>query len=162
MFAHTLPARTLAARTFSSHTAQTVGRTFFAFALLVALVGCGGPQGPRVRFTQATPNQLAALQNEPTVWFEFHPGDEVPMSFVLAGIFESATPQPVRMVAKQHFWVVVQREGTTFFSFDGRRLVRGDQLAKWGLLLGTSGEQAGRSGVILLVGRPQDLPPDLR
>jgi hypothetical protein len=137
-------------------------RTILPCALVVALFGCGGgPQGPRVRFTQATPAQLAALEGERTVWFEFVPGDEVPMSFVLAGIFESVTPEPIRLVAKQHFWVV-QRDGATFFSFDGRRLVRGDQLAKWGLLLGTSGEQAGRAGVILLVGRPQDLPPQLR
>ncbi|MEZ4251901.1 MAG: hypothetical protein R3B99_27125 [Polyangiales bacterium] len=137
-------------------------RTLSLVTLLFLVACAGGPEGPRIRYAQASPAQLSAVRGERTVWYEFHPGDEVPMTFVLAGIFESATPQPIRMVAKQHFWIVVQQGGQTYFSFDGRQLMRGDQLAKWGVLLGTEGDDAGQTGVLLLVGRPQDLPPAMR
>jgi hypothetical protein len=137
-------------------------RSLIFVTLLATLVGCGAPGGPRVRYAHATPADLAAVEGAKTVWYEFQAGDVVPMNFVFLGIFEASTPQPVRMVAQKNVWVVVTKNKKTAFSFDGRRLVAGEEIAKWVMLMGTRGEQAGQVTTGLIVGRQNDLPPELR
>lgn len=65
------------------------------------------------------------------------------------------------MVAQRPFSVVVFPNGRTLFSFDGHTLTSGDQAARWSSLLGSS-ETGGRAGLLLFVGRQQDLPAELR
>ena len=137
-----------------------------SFALVVALTclfgvsGCGAPQGPHIRFAQATSAQLQSAQNEEVVWYEFHAGDEVPMVFVLRGIVEADAPQAISLRATRDFQVVVFQDGRQFFSFDGRHLFQGE-LGKFGLFL-TSNEGRPMTGVMLFIGQREVMPAELR
>ncbi len=127
---------------------------------IASLSACGAPQGPRIRFAQASPAQLASAENEEVVWFEFKQGDAVPMVFLVKGIVDAEADAPIRLTATRDFWVVSFRDGRQFFSFDGRSLYQG-QVGKFGLFL-TSDGQGPATGIMLYIGRPQDAPPELR
>ncbi len=92
----------------------------FAAALAGALlVGCGPPPGPFVRVATATPAQLAAVQDAPMVWYEFQPGDAVPVHFGFLGVFEGGTDQPAVFRAKRKFFLVMRKDMPMLISFDG-------------------------------------------
>jgi hypothetical protein len=131
-----------------------------AALVFITLSGCGAPQGPRIRFAQASPAQLASAESEEVVWFEFRQGDSVPMVFLVKGIVDAEADTPVRLTASRDFWVVSFRDGRQFFSFDGKSLY-GGQVGKFGLFL-TSDGQGPATGIMLYIGRPQDAPPELR
>lgn len=123
-------------------------------------VGCGGPQGPRIRFAQATTAQIQAVQNEEVVWYEFRTGDRVPMIFILQGIVKAEANAPVTLEATRDFWVVVFQDGRQFFSFDGQNLYRGE-LGKFGLFLAGT-DEGPASAIMLFIGQRQGMPAELR
>ncbi|HJK91810.1 MAG TPA: hypothetical protein RMH85_11445 [Polyangiaceae bacterium LLY-WYZ-15_(1-7)] len=132
-------------------------------AALLTLSACGAPQARHVRFAHATATQLQALQDEEVVWYDFQPGDEVPMVFGLLGVASAGTGDgPIPMVARRPFSIVVFRDGRTRMSFDGEHLWGGD-FGKWGVVLHPN-EATGRGelGLLLFMGRPQDMPEELR
>lgn len=131
---------------------------------LVALLapGCGAPQGPHVRFAQASRAEIEAAQHgDRVVWYDFEAGDDVPLAFGLVGVAEALTDQPQRMVAQRPFSIVVFPDGRTMFSFDGSSLVDPRMAARWSIALG-SDDNGGRAALILFIGLPGDLPEELR
>lgn len=130
-----------------------------AFLVALTLSACGAPQGPRIRYVHASPQQLAAAENEDVVWYEFQPGDEGPIGFLFLGMAEIA-PTEVRMVVQRQFWIVVFKDGRTMFSFDGRRLQQ-NPFSRWGMLIGR-GEHRGSMALLMYVGPQNEAPAQLR
>ena len=94
------------------------------------------------------------------VWYEFRTGDTVPMVFALRGIVEADAPEPTMLRASRDFWIVTFKDGRQYFSFDGEHISQGD-MGKYGIFL-TSTERGGATGVMLFIGRREDMPPELR
>lgn len=131
-------------------------------ALSVLGSACATLPGPRVRFADVTEASLAELESEDNVWFEFEPGDEIPMVFVLTGMAEAATDAPIRFVAKRKFWIVQSRKTEKqYYSFDGKTVVTGDE-ARYSIMLGYDAALGPSLGVLLFVGEDSDLPDELK
>ena len=88
----------------------------------------GAAQGPRVRVATATQAQLQAVENEDSVWYEFQPGDVVPVHFGFIGAVEGGTDSPAGLRAKQRFFLVTSKQGPLRLSFDGETLVGGGSM----------------------------------
>lgn len=135
---------------------------FLLSAALVALslsaIACGPPQGRRVRFVNATAVELEAAQRERTVWYEFQPGDDVPLAMVFTGVVEGVTP--IHAKAKRNFWLVVQKDRPIEFSFDGEHVVN-QNAGQVALALGHA-EGGNQVGVLVYLGRPEDTPAELK
>ncbi len=127
--------------------------------LLVMVCACGSSQGPRVRYANASPQELAAAENEPVVWYEFQPGDQVPVDFAFLGMAEMGAER-LRMVVQRPFWIVVHQNGHVNFSFDNRRQVA-NPFSRWGFLIG-EGDRRGRTGLVMYVGPAHEAPAQLR
>lgn len=138
------------------------GRLASLALLALTLAACGAPQGPHVRFARASAAEIeAARDSGQVVWYDFDAGDEVPLEFGLIGVSEALTEQPARMVARRPFSIVMFPDGRTYFSFDGRSLTSPQMAARWSIALG-SDANGGRAGLLLFIGQPGDLPPELR
>ncbi len=124
----------------------------------IGMAACGAHQGPRVHFASATEAQLAGVESERVVWYEFRKGDEVPMAMLYTGVVEGETP--MRAKAVRTFWLVVEKNAPPRFSFDGVNVV--DQNA------GTAAIALGRRngenqvGVVVYLGKPEDAPAELK
>lgn len=127
--------------------------------LATLAVGCGGPQGPKIRYAHASADELAAAEKEPVVWYEFQPGDEVPVVFGFLGMAEMGSDR-MRMVVKRPFWIVVFEDGRTEFSFDGETLDP-QPFSRWGMLIGR-GENRGSTAVLMYIGPASEAPAELR
>ncbi len=130
---------------------------------VLTLTACGPRSaGPHVRFSQASAADLeAAAQSNQIIWYDFEPGDEVPIILGLVGIAQAVSEPPARMIARRHFSIVVFPDGRTFFSFDGERLVSGEQLARWNITLEPAG-QGGGAVLLMFIGQAQDMPEGMR
>lgn len=130
--------------------------------LLLLWSACGAPQGPHVRFARASHTEIQAAANSgEVVWYDFEAGDEVPLRFGLIGVSQAVTEQPTRMVAQRAFSIVMFPDGRMMFSFDGSSLTSPQIAARWTIAL-DSDESGGQGGLLLFIGEPQDLPPELR
>lgn len=127
-------------------------------ALCLSTAACSPPQGRRVRFVNATAAELEAATQERTVWYEFQPGDDVPLAMVFTGVVESATP--IHAKAKRNFWLVVQKDRPIEFSFDGEHVVN-QNAGQVALALGRA-EGGNQVGVLVYLGRPEDTPAELK
>lgn len=127
-------------------------------AVSLSLVACGPPDGRRVRFVTATAAELDAAERERTVWYEFQPGDDVPLAMVFTGVVESVTP--IQAKAKRNFWLVVQKNQPIQFSFDGEHVVN-QNAGQVALALGRA-EERNQVGVLVYLGRPEDTPDALK
>lgn len=98
--------------------------------LLFALMSsaCVGAQGPRVRVATASSAELQAVESEDSVWYEFQPGDVVPVHFGFMGAVEGGTDGPAALRAKQQFFLVTSKQGPLRLSFDGETLVGGGSM----------------------------------
>lgn len=97
------------------------GVGLLSFALLSS--ACGAAQGPRVRVATATQAELHAVEKEDNVWYEFQPGDIVPVHFGFLGAVEGGTDGPAALRAKQQFFLVTSQQGPLRLSFDGETFV---------------------------------------
>jgi hypothetical protein len=88
--------------------------------LALALGGCGAAVGPHVRVATATPEQLAAVEDADNVWYEFQPGDIIPVRLAFLGAMEGGSQSPAVFRAKQHFYFVMFKNAPMQISFDGR------------------------------------------
>jgi hypothetical protein len=88
--------------------------------LALALGGCGPKAGPHIRVATATAAQLSAAENEDTVWYEFQPGDVVPVQLGFLGVVEGGSDGPAVFRAKQHFYFVTLKNQPMQISFDGK------------------------------------------
>jgi hypothetical protein len=75
--------------------------------------------GPMVRVATATPAQLEAVQEQDNVWYEFQPGDVVPIQFGFLGVVDGGSKGAV-FRAKQHFYFVMFKHAPMQISFDGK------------------------------------------
>jgi hypothetical protein len=120
------------------------------------LAGCGPSAGKRVRVATASPAELEAALNEDNVWYEFQPGDVIPVQLGFMGAMEGGAQGPVVFRAKHRFFFVTSKNGPMQISFDGktfagqqgsqsliavlpRRDGNGGQLA-WMIYMGESGD----------------------
>ncbi len=137
-----------------------------AAALLSA---CMAPQGPRVRVATATKAELESVQSEDVVWYEFQPGDVVPVQFGFLGTMEGGSDGPAVFRAKRQFYFVTTQHGLKI-SFDGksfagpnssqsviavvpRRDGKGGALV-WAIYVGESGDAEGELDRILAESSP--------
>lgn len=134
---------------------------FGAWGLVVSLLaGCGAHrEGPRIRVATASAAELQGALKEDTVWYEFQPGDIVPVHFAFMGAIEGGSDNPAVFRAKQHFFFVTTKNGSMRLSFDGetfagtrssqsvivvapRKGGKGGQLL-WAIYMGESGDAEG-------------------
>lgn len=87
--------------------------------LALALGGCGAPAGPHIRVATATREQISAAENQDTVWYEFQPGDVVPLHLAFLGVVEGGSNEPAVFRAKKHFYFVMLKNRPMQISFDG-------------------------------------------
>lgn len=125
-------------------------------SLLAALAGCAPPPN-YIRFVSATEAQLSAAETDGIAWYEFQPGDEVPLNMAVLGVTE-AVGENIRMVAKRRFFIVLQRGASPALSFDGETIRPGSETF---LAFGREGDK-NTLNVITYVGLPEDMPPKLR
>lgn len=131
---------------------------FLAFA-----GGCAGPQGPHVRFALASGEEIRAAQaSGETVWYDFEPGDDVPLRLGLVGVATAIGDQPTRMIAQRSFSIVVFPNGGTAFSFDGQTLLAPAAVARWAIALGAEEGGRGEAAIVLFIGEAADVPSELR
>jgi hypothetical protein len=97
------------------------GMMMGAGALLcgVLLAGCMSASGPKVRVATATAEQLKAVEDKDQVWYEFQPGDVVPVALGFMGAMEGGSEHPLAFRAKQHFYFVMFKNAPMQTSFDG-------------------------------------------
>ena len=99
---------------------NSIGRTLAAAALALSFTaGCGANSGPRVRVATVTAAELVKVQDADMVWYEFQPGDVVPIHFGFIGAPEGGTDQPVMVRAKRRFFLVMRKNLPMLVSFDG-------------------------------------------
>ena len=82
--------------------------------------------GPHVRVATATSAQLSEVEGKDNVWYEFQPGDVVPVQLGFLGAVEGGTQAPAVFRAKQHFYFVMSKNGPMQISFDGSSFARAD------------------------------------
>jgi hypothetical protein len=100
---------------------KTLSMMTLCLALLApATIGCGAATGPRIRVATATAAQLEAVKDQDGVWYEFQPGDVVPVQFAFLGAIEGGTDQPAALRAKRQFFFVMYKHGPLQISFDGK------------------------------------------
>jgi len=88
-------------------------------SFLFALGACGPAMGPTVRVATATPAQLAEVEDKDNVWYEFQPGDVIPVQLAFMGVMEGGSEAAV-FRAKQHFYFVMFQHAPMQISFDGK------------------------------------------
>lgn len=84
------------------------------------LGGCMAPTGPHIRVATATADQLKSVEGQDDVWYEFMPGDVIPVQFGYLGAVEGGSRGPAAFRAKQHFFLVATKQGGIQISFDGK------------------------------------------
>jgi hypothetical protein len=94
--------------------------------LALALGGCAPAVGPHVRVATATPAQLSAVEDQDNVWYEFQPGDVIPVQLGFLGAVEGGSDGPAVFRAKQHFYFVMFKNRPMQLSFDGKTLSQAD------------------------------------
>lgn len=88
-------------------------------AMSVLAVACGPAIGPKVRVATATPAELSAVEDQDNVWYEFQPGDVIPVQLAFLGAMEGGSKQ-AGFRAKQHFYFVMFKNQPMQLSFDGK------------------------------------------
>jgi hypothetical protein len=100
---------------------KTLSLMMLPLALLsMATIGCGAAQGPRIRVATATAAQLEAVKDTDGVWYEFQPGDVVPVQFAFLGVVEGGVQEPAVLRAKRQFFFVTYKNQPLRLSFDGK------------------------------------------
>jgi hypothetical protein len=89
-------------------------------ASTLLLGACGVATGPHIRVANAPAAELKAAENQDNVWYEFQPGDVIPVQFGYLGALEGGSRGPAAFRAKQHFFLVASKQGPMQLSFDGK------------------------------------------
>ena len=132
--------------------------TPWCLLLVLGAVACGGAKKNIVRFTAATQAQLDAGQSGTETWFEFQPGDEVPLNIGIVGAAETLA-QGLSLVAKQRFFIVVFPHGPPRLSFDGEHIAfQGSE----SFLAFSRESDTNMIGVLTYLGLPENMPVELR
>jgi hypothetical protein len=73
-----------------------------------------------VRVATATPEQLDSVKDMENVWYEFQPGDIIPVNLIFFGALEGGVEGSAGFRAKKHFYFVMSKNGPMRVSFDGK------------------------------------------
>ncbi|MBI5536309.1 MAG: hypothetical protein HY898_26540 [Deltaproteobacteria bacterium] len=129
-----------------------------AAALLSA--ACFAPQGPHVRVATATPAEIEAVRDQDNVWYEFQPGDVVPVQFAFLGVAEGGSDRPSLLRAKRPFYFVMQKSGPMQISFDGKTFATPESLKA--VVAVMPGEpKGGKVGWIIYMGESGDVKSEI-
>lgn len=137
-------------------------------------VACGPAMGPKVRVATATPEELHAVEDQDNVWYEFQPGDVIPVQLAFMGVMEGGSKQAL-FRAKQHFYFVMFKHAPMQLSFDGKTFAgshnsqsligvlpredgKGGQLG-WFLYMGESGDPKAELQRLIEESKGQDAEP---
>lgn len=131
--------------------------TILATAVIAFAAGCAPPQ-TIVRFNQATEAQLSATENGQTIWYEFQPGDEVPLNIGVIGTAEAVAPN-LKLITKKRFFIVVSPYGPPRLSFDGVSTVYEGSRT---FLAFEKAEAGNTVNVLTYLGLPADMPVELQ
>jgi hypothetical protein len=124
--------------------------------LAMSVGGCMAPRGPHIRVATATPEQLASAKNEDNVWYEFQPGDVVPVQLLFLGAVEGGSDGPAGFRAKQRFYFVTSKNGPMRISFDGETFA-GENASQWVVaVLPRKDGKGGQLGWVIYLGEAGD------
>jgi hypothetical protein len=85
----------------------------------LSMAACGPSMGPKIRVATATAAELEAADGKDNVWYEFQPGDVIPIQLAFLGVMEGGSKEAV-FRAKQRFWFVMFQNAPMQVSFDGK------------------------------------------
>jgi hypothetical protein len=133
-------------------------------ALLLSFgAGCmQAPQGPRIRVATATAADLAAAENQDVVWYEFAPGDVVPVALAFFGVMEGGAQGPVGFRAKRRFWFVMSKNGPMRLSFDGQTFAQPNSSQSVIAVMPRKDGQGGQLGWFIYMGESGDPEAELK
>ncbi len=135
---------------------------FGVLPMAVLLGACGAPSGPHIRVATATPQQLAEAENADIVWYEFQPGDVVPVQLLFIGAVEGGSQGPSGLRAKQHFYFVTSKNGPMQISFDGKTFA-GAGASQWVIaVMPRKDGQGGELGWVIYMGESGDPQAELK
>jgi hypothetical protein len=126
------------------------------------LGGCARATGPRVRVATATAAELAAVDDKDEVWYEFQPGDIVPVQLGFMGVVEGGSSQPAVFRAKKRFFFVMFKGRPMQISFDGESFA-GERSRQSVILVGPREDgKGGELGWIIYMGESGDPEAELK
>ncbi len=121
-----------------------------------------GPRGPHIRVATATAEQLAAAENEDFVWYEFQPGDLVPVQLLFVGAVEGGSEGPAGFRAKRRFFFVTSKNGPMRISFDGETFA-GENSSQWIVaVLPRKDGPGGQLGWVIYMGESGDPEAEIK
>ena len=91
----------------------------FVLALVVSASSCVPPTYLRV--ATATPADFERVSKLDAVWYEFQPGDEVPLNILYFGAMQAAA-SGIGLQAKSPFYLVAYKNQPMYVSYDGQNL----------------------------------------
>ncbi len=128
---------------------------------MLFLANCGASVGPKVRVATATAAELQAVENQDNVWYEFLPGDVIPVQFGFLGAFEGGTDGPAVFRAKQKFYFVMFKDRPMQVSFDGETIATSSGQSMIGVVPRKDGKGA-QLGWLIYVGESGDAKAELQ
>ncbi len=127
-----------------------------------ALGGCARATGPHVRVATATRAELAAAEKQDEVWYEFQPGDVIPVQLGFLGAVEGGSGQPVIFRAKKRFFFVMFKGRPMQISFDGQSFA-GERAHQNVILVAPRDDgKGGELGWIIYMGESGDPEAELK
>lgn len=132
------------------------------FVSALILAGCGVSAGPKVRVATASAAELKAVQGADNVWYEFQPGDEVPMHLGFLGAIEGGSQGPAVFRAKQRFFFVMFKNGPMQLSFDGKTFAGPAGSQSLIAVLPRKDGQGGQLGWVIYMGESGDPTTELK
>ena len=131
---------------------KALTRLGLALLLTSLAVACGPQMGRRVRVATATPAELEAALNEDNVWYEFQPGDVIPVRIGFLGAMQGGADGPAGFRAKQQFFLVSSKNGPMRISFDGKTFAGPDGSQTLILVIPRKDGKGGQLGWLIYMG----------
>jgi len=130
--------------------------------LLLGLGACGPAMGPTVRVATATPAELTAVEDKDNVWYEFQPGDVIPVQLAFMGVMEGGTRETAVFRAKQHFYFVMFQHAPMQISFDGKSFAGPNSSQSLIGVLPQKDGKGGQLGWVIYMGESGDAKAELQ
>lgn len=120
------------------------------------------PQGPHVRVATATTEELKAAETKDGVWYDFEPGDIVPVQFGFIGVMEGGTETPVVFRAKRRFSFITHKNQPMQISFDRQGVAGPSSHQTVIAVLPRPDGKGGQLGWLLYIGESGDVESELK
>jgi hypothetical protein len=139
---------------------NALGRLGSVVALALGALACGPSVGPKIRVATATPQQIEAAEDQDNVWYEFQPGDVIPVQFAFLGVMEGGSREAV-FRAKRHFWFVMFKNAPMQVSFDGETFAGSHNSQSMIGVIPRKDGQGGQLGWFIYMGESGDARAEL-